>query len=268
MKRLLLVLAACGKHAAAPPPPEAAPVVARDAAIDALACPGKPEDCSACLSGSGAACFAVAIETHPDSATGAWYQRGCDLDDLDSCQGLSWFATFYGTHEDFVRATDRQHALEAKRLAAARAKCDAHDEKACQEAGVWLALGTGAPKDQAAAIALLDASCGRGNLEGCEAIVVVAEDAATRERYARRACHEGRADSCGELLGLWGAPNAPHAPAFARAELTRLCKAKHADACGVLEEARHPTKVPGMDDAKLDLGPLINATKSGKPPRR
>jgi hypothetical protein len=97
---------------------------------------------------------------------------------------------------------------------------------------------------------------------------VVADDASVREKYARRACHAGRADTCAELLGLWGASNAPHAPAFARAELERQCRAKSKDACADLEEARHPTKLPGMDDAKLDLGPLIDAAKSGKPQPR
>jgi len=266
VKRLLLVLAACGPSRHAPPPGEAA--VPRDAAIDALVCPGKAEDCVACGSGSADACMAVAVAASSDTERGPWYERGCGLGNIDACQGVSWFYTFvHRSDADADRATERQHALEAARLEAARKQCDAHDEKACENAGLWLALGTGAAKDQTAGLAILDASCGRDNLEACEAIVVVADDAATRDKYARRACHAGRAATCGELLGLWGATNAPRAPAFARAELRRMCRAKQKDACDILEEARHPTQLPGIDDAKLDLGPLIDAAKSGKPHR-
>jgi hypothetical protein len=132
MKRLVLVLAACSKHAATPPP-EAAP---RDAAVDAMVCPGTAEDCAACLAGSGAACFHVAIATSPDVATRPWYQRGCDLNDLDSCKGLSWWHMAFGSHDDFVRATENERKLEAARLAATRKRCDDHDEKACEDAGL------------------------------------------------------------------------------------------------------------------------------------
>lgn len=270
----MLVLAACGssKHApppAAPPAEAAVATVPSDAAVDALPCPGTSEDCAACGSGDGSACFSVALAAASDGDKHTWYERGCDLGHLESCRGVSWFYTFNGSHEDFVRATARVNELEAAQLAQARTQCDAHDEKACTNAGIWIAVGTGTAKNIAAGVAVLDASCRRGNLEACAAVSVVAEDPAVQIRYDERACRGGRVISCGELLGLYGELKVSSATkAFARGELGRMCKARSQPACDTLEEFRRgPQTVPGIDDAKLDLGPLIDGAKSGKPHR-
>jgi hypothetical protein len=231
MKRLLIMLAACStKDVPSPAPPPPAP---RNTLVDATACPGEPSDCAACASGTGSACARVGYAAAADAEQAAWFERGCKLDDLESCRG----ATMHGTHDDYVRTTERVRVLEAALLAATRAKCDAHDEKACVDVGTWLAFGTGgAKKDQAAALAILDASCGRGNLDACGTASVASDDPRIRELEARRACKAGRAKSCGDLLGFDGKLQTPNARAFARAELERQCRAKSQEACGVLEE--------------------------------
>ena len=301
---LLLALAAC--HKPAPHHDDAAP---RDAPVDAVPCPGMPAECAACTAGDGSACFKIAIAQKADDDEMTWYDRGCKLGHLDSCQGVSWYYSMHGTHEDFVRATAREQELQASQLATARKQCDAHDEHACFEVGLDVGLGTGTTKDVAAGVAILDASCSRGYLDACDAVTGITDDPAVSDRYARIACRRGRIMTCSDLLGLTGELHVlPGAGAFARRELTRMCDARNAEACDTLggsywmgaggarnhalaaralasacaletnycddrDRFQHGDKnfnkfQREIDDATLNLGPLIDATNNGKKPTR
>src|SRR3569623_1527504 len=300
---LLVMLVACGhkEHAA----PEAA-VVPHDAAPDAVPCPGTSADCAACGSGDGSACFSVLQAATPDDAKLLWADRGCAAGDLTSCQSLTSYSIGRGTHEDFLRVEAREKAVGAAHFEAQRAKCGAGDESACEEAAIMLDVGQYVAKDLTAARALLEPRCKTGAIRACISLAGLALPADAKAQFAMRACSLGDAVTCGDLVGLFGdTAYAPARGSFARTALATRCTAKDADACWVLgglyvtgkggakDRARGTALVnsvcsfdsrhcdtrdrlaagggffdAALDDVpKLDLGPLIDDAKGGKPHR-
>ena len=306
MKYLMLaaLLVGChGKHAPARDD-AAVSIVLRDAPheapIAAATCPGQPADCSACDAGSGAACFTVALAQEADDAKFHWYERGCKLGHVDSCAGVSWYYTFHGSHEDFLRAQARENEVGRARVIDEQKRCGAGDEEACEQAAASLAAGLYIAKDLAAARALLDPPCTAGKAHACLELASFELPVADKLRYGKRGCTLGDARQCGDLVGLFDdTPPAPGQGGFARAELTRMCTAKQADACWVLgglyvtgkggakdrgRGAAYVTTACTLDPSfcdtrdrlakggaffdaglenvpKLDVGPLIDATK-------
>ena len=297
---LLVVLVACGHKDQAVP--EAA-VVPHDAAPDAVPCPGTSADCAACGSGDGSACFNVLLAAKSDGAKLLWADRGCTAGDLTSCQSLTSYSIGRG---DFENAEAREKAAGAAHFQAQRAKCGGGDERACEDAAIMLDVGQYVAKDVAAARALLEPHCKTGAVRACITLASLALPAADKARFAMRACSLGDAVTCGDLVGLFGdTAFARNQGAFARTTLAARCTAKDADACWVLgglyvtgkggakDRAKGTALVStackldsrhcdtrdrlasgggffdaALDDVpKLDLGPLIDEAKGGKPHR-
>jgi TPR repeat protein len=171
--------------------------------------------------------------THPDPAGAvSYYDRACGLGRADACMSVARLsadtdkakaATYYRKACDLGRAGACAFSMndEMKKMlqntaffteayTAFRKACDTDDDASgCNDAGVLLATGRGATKDQAGALALLDKGCGLHGSNACGNLVYFylrwgaskgqAPDYARGQPVLKAACDEGNPRACHAL---------------------------------------------------------------------
>ena len=158
----------------------------------------------ACTLGRADACMSVARLSGDDEAgkakAASYYRKACDLGRAGACA--------------FSMNTEMKRMLQdsgffTRALGAFKTACDAGDASGCNDAGVLLATGRGAPKDLHAAIALLDKGCVLRGANACGNLIYAnlrdgapkdqQPDYARAEPVLRAACDEGNPRACHAL---------------------------------------------------------------------
>ena len=211
----------------------------KPADLPASSAPGTPEVLAkfdaACDGGYGAACFDAGMRRAKGMGTArnrvagvAWLEKGCRLDDAESC-GL--LAGFIGTGDEGVpmdvkRAVDlhtklcpRQPASctvlasyygrgevvakdEAKAMQLLQQGCEAGDGRGCEDLANRLANGDGIAKDQKRAFEIAKKACDADayNCETLGAFYIggtgVTKDTPTGVTYVEKACKAGSKKAC------------------------------------------------------------------------
>jgi hypothetical protein len=145
------------------------PAAAKPADLPPASAPGTPEILAkfdaACDGGYGPACFdsgmrrAKGMGTAADRpAATAWLDKGCTLDDAESC-GL--LAGFVATGQEGVRQ-DKAKAIEL------HAKACPKRPVSCRLLAAYYGRGEIVTKDLAKAMSLLDQACKAGDQDACK----------------------------------------------------------------------------------------------------
>lgn len=160
-----------GSAAAAvePTPPAAKPAAAAPADLPPSSAPGTPEVLAkfdaACDGGYGPACFdagmrrAKGMGTTQDRPAGAtWLEKGCKLDDAESCGLLAGFLALgeQGVAQDKARAVELHQKACPKRPVS------------CRLLAQYYGRGEIVPQDTAKAMSLLDQACKGGDQDACK----------------------------------------------------------------------------------------------------
>src|SRR5262245_56419553 len=226
--------AAAGSAAAPPadlPPSTAPPTPEVLAKFDA-----------ACDAGTGKACFDAGMRRAQGMgaprdrvAAIAWLEKGCKLDDVESC-GL--LAGFLGAGDEGV-TNDAQRAFDLHTKACPRRPAS------CTVLASYYGRGEVVPQDEAKAMAMLEQGCTAGDGRGCEDLANrlatgdgIAKDAARAVETARKAC-DLDPFNC-ETLGAFYIGGTGVAPDRAQGEslIDKACKAGSKKACEGLQILR------------------------------
>lgn len=193
--------------------------------------------------GDGAACALIghtvlAQAVVPDSTLArralAWFQRGCELVDSESCADLAWFGT--------------QHDLVPLPLAQLRAvtACIENSGAGCRVAG-WLYMRHEA-QDLPRADQYLRRACLLDDAEACaDAGLLAWEDDNMPDalKYYRRACALGSGDACYSYGRMVAPPDSSGVPADpSPAYLSMACEYGLADGCWMLAIRAHQAQDP------------------------